>query len=163
MFLIACQFHAGSKRPVATTPFHCRFMVWLRCGVLCAIDALCLMRYNPLQANSLKQPHSKRRTILPRKSTQGIATRNASDAVSTKNGTGSREIGFGIIGCGVIGPWHAAAIARVQGARLVACADPNKERAQKCGRGYLDLLKQHDITKEAATARRSPIPVIKLS
>jgi predicted dehydrogenase len=89
---------------------------------------------------------------LPRKSTQGTATRNASHAAATKSGTGSREIGFGIIGCGVIGPWHAAAIARVQGARLVACADPNKERAQKCGRGYLDLLKQHDITKEGGNS-----------
>ncbi|MBV9864845.1 MAG: Gfo/Idh/MocA family oxidoreductase [Abitibacteriaceae bacterium] len=65
-----------------------------------------------------------------------------------KTPAAQREIGFAIVGCGVIGPWHAGAIARVAGARLVACADNNKERAQELARGYGDLLKKLDITKE---------------
>lgn len=40
------------------------------------------------------------------------------------------SLGFGIIGCGVIAPTHASAIARLPGARLVAVADPVAERAR---------------------------------
>jgi UDP-N-acetyl-2-amino-2-deoxyglucuronate dehydrogenase len=41
------------------------------------------------------------------------------------------KIGFGIVGCGVIGPTHAEAIAAVEMAKLVACCDivPEKARA----------------------------------
>ncbi len=63
------------------------------------------------------------------------------------NGDSNRDIGFAIVGCGVIGPWHAGAIARVEGARLVACVDVQKERAQKVARDYVDLLKKVGITK----------------
>ena len=38
---------------------------------------------------------------------------------------------FGILGCGVIGPHHARAIAGLDGAELVATADVNPERAEK--------------------------------
>ncbi len=38
--------------------------------------------------------------------------------------------GFGIIGCGVIAPFHAKAIAELPGARLVAVADAVPERAR---------------------------------
>ena len=34
-----------------------------------------------------------------------------------------KEIGFGIIGCGMISNWHAEAISKVQGARLAAVTD----------------------------------------
>lgn len=41
-------------------------------------------------------------------------------------------IGYGVIGCGVISPWHLGALTRhVQGARLVAVADVVPERAEK--------------------------------
>jgi len=42
-----------------------------------------------------------------------------------------RIYGFGIVGCGVIAPFHARAIADLQNARLVAVADPTPERARK--------------------------------
>jgi UDP-N-acetyl-2-amino-2-deoxyglucuronate dehydrogenase len=39
-------------------------------------------------------------------------------------------VGYGIIGCGVIAPWHAGSLRdHVQGARLVACCDEIPERA----------------------------------
>jgi len=41
-----------------------------------------------------------------------------------------REYGFGIIGCGVIAPFHAQAIADLPDARLVAVADEQPERAR---------------------------------
>src|SRR5260370_13793903 len=44
-----------------------------------------------------------------------------------------RTFGFGIIGCGVIAPFHARAIAEVPNARLVAVADVVPEAAQKRG------------------------------
>jgi len=40
-----------------------------------------------------------------------------------------KALGFGIVGCGVIAPWHANAIARVEGARLVAVCDVIPEKA----------------------------------
>jgi len=41
------------------------------------------------------------------------------------------EIGFGIIGCGAISPWHIEAIRVSRGGRLVAVADTDEARAQK--------------------------------
>jgi len=41
-----------------------------------------------------------------------------------------REFGFGIIGCGVIAPFHVRAIADLPDARLVAVADAEVERAR---------------------------------
>src|SRR5260370_38837798 len=42
-----------------------------------------------------------------------------------------REFGFGIIGCGVIAPFHVRAIADLPDARLVAVADAEVERARE--------------------------------
>lgn len=39
----------------------------------------------------------------------------------------SKEIGFGIIGCGTISNWHAGAISEIQGARLVGVTDVSKD------------------------------------
>lgn len=47
-----------------------------------------------------------------------------------------RKVGFGIIGCGNIGPVHAAAIAEVPGARLVACADVVAATAERLAAAY---------------------------
>ena len=38
---------------------------------------------------------------------------------------------FGIVGCGVIGPVHAEAIASLPDAQLVSVVDLNSEKAQK--------------------------------
>jgi predicted dehydrogenase len=46
------------------------------------------------------------------------------------------KIGFGIIGCGVIGPWHAGAIARVENATLVAVCDEIEDRAKNLAEKY---------------------------
>src|SRR5688572_26336938 len=40
-------------------------------------------------------------------------------------------MGFAIIGCGVIAPTHARAIRSIDGARLVACCDLERPRAEK--------------------------------
>lgn len=41
-------------------------------------------------------------------------------------------VGYGIIGCGVIAPWHAGSLTEhVKGARLLACCDEVPERAQE--------------------------------
>lgn len=45
-------------------------------------------------------------------------------------------VGFGIIGCGNIGPVHAAAIAEVKGAKLVGVADLNEKSAQALAGKY---------------------------
>lgn len=67
--------------------------------------------------------------------------------------TGS-EIGFGIIGCGVIAPTHRDAIAGAPGAKLVACCDIVEEKAKafaekvegvRAYRSLDDMLKQDDI------------------
>jgi UDP-N-acetyl-2-amino-2-deoxyglucuronate dehydrogenase len=44
-----------------------------------------------------------------------------------------RTFGFGIVGCGVIAPHHAMAIADLSNARLVAVVDENPERAAEAG------------------------------
>jgi len=46
------------------------------------------------------------------------------------------RLGFGIIGCGNIGPIHAEAISQVRGARLVAVADVVEENARKLAAQY---------------------------
>ncbi|NOZ63758.1 MAG: Gfo/Idh/MocA family oxidoreductase [Caldiserica bacterium] len=60
---------------------------------------------------------------------------------------------FGIIGCGVIGPWHADAIRAIPEAELVACADVVEEKARTMGEKYgidwhtdiNELLQREDI------------------
>ena len=42
-----------------------------------------------------------------------------------------KKLRFGIIGCGVIGPYHARAITSLPDAELVSVADLIPERAQK--------------------------------
>ena len=62
-------------------------------------------------------------------------------------------VGYGIIGCGNIGPIHAAAIAEVRGAKLVGVADVRLETAEKLAGqygaaafdNYKEMLKRPDI------------------
>jgi UDP-N-acetyl-2-amino-2-deoxyglucuronate dehydrogenase len=48
-----------------------------------------------------------------------------------KTSTKSSDIGFGIIGCGVIAPTHREAIKSAPGAKLVACCDIVLDKAKK--------------------------------
>jgi UDP-N-acetyl-2-amino-2-deoxyglucuronate dehydrogenase len=44
----------------------------------------------------------------------------------------NETVGYGIVGCGVIAPWHARSLKEhVQGARLLACCDEVPEKAQE--------------------------------
>ncbi len=62
-------------------------------------------------------------------------------------------VGYGIIGCGNIGPIHAASIAEVRGAKLVGVADVRLETAKKLANeygadafdDYKEMLKRDDI------------------
>ncbi len=69
------------------------------------------------------------------------------------------SLGFGIIGCGVIAPFHAKGIQSAKGAKLVAVADIIPEKAQRLAeeysteedgpvawyKDYQDLLRRDDI------------------
>ncbi len=64
-----------------------------------------------------------------------------------------KELGFGIVGCGVIAPTHAKALQGIAGAKLVACCDVVSEKAEKFAEefgcdAYTDLaemLKRDDL------------------
>jgi predicted dehydrogenase len=43
----------------------------------------------------------------------------------------TEKMGFGIVGCGVIGPWHRDAIQYLEEAELVACCDVDEARGRK--------------------------------
>src|SRR5215472_8205174 len=62
----------------------------------------------------------------------------------------ARVFGFGIVGCGVIAPMHARAIAELPNARLVAVADTVAERAERRGR---ELGVPHTAGVDALLAR----------
>lgn len=64
------------------------------------------------------------------------------------------RIRFGIVGCGVIAPWHARAISGTAEAELVACCDVIEERARKLAADfgepavyvdYSEMLSRDDI------------------
>jgi len=66
----------------------------------------------------------------------------------------SKIIGFGIIGCGVIAPFHTESIKKVDGAELVACCDIIEDKAEKLAekegidhwyKDYREMLKRSDI------------------
>lgn len=65
----------------------------------------------------------------------------------------SDDIRFGIIGCGVIAPWHVGAIEAARGARLVAVCDllPDKARdlagrnGTKVYQDYREMLRDPDV------------------
>lgn len=48
----------------------------------------------------------------------------------------SQALGFGILGCGVIAPTHAEAIAKTEGAKLVAVCDTDPAKARKIGERF---------------------------
>jgi len=64
------------------------------------------------------------------------------------------KVRFGVIGCGVIGPWHARAIAACDEAELVAVADINVEKAKALAeqhggipyhKDYHEMLRRDDL------------------
>lgn len=61
----------------------------------------------------------------------------------------SKSLRYGIIGCGVIGPWHAKSVNLAEGADLVAVCDVDAEKAEKFaaeygGKPYTDYIKLLD-------------------
>ena len=64
-----------------------------------------------------------------------------------------KELGFGVIGCGVITPWHIYGILHTKGAKLVAISDMVEERAKKLAQenkvswysDYRKMLEREDI------------------
>ena len=48
----------------------------------------------------------------------------------------AEKLRFGIVGCGVIGPFHAKAISSLPDAQLVAVADIEPEKARKLAEQY---------------------------
>jgi len=62
-----------------------------------------------------------------------------------------RTVRFGIIGCGVIGPWHAGALQRVKNARLVAVCDLVEEKARKMAAEFdaAPYLDYHEMLAQA--------------
>lgn len=56
-------------------------------------------------------------------------------------------ISYGIIGCGVIGPVHAHALAQIPQAKLIASCDINIERARKLASEYQAALVYDDYRK----------------
>ena len=65
----------------------------------------------------------------------------------------TETINFGVIGCGVIGPWHTGAIAAVPGLKLVAVCDIVEEKAKELAAkhgvdyhtDYHELLARDDL------------------
>lgn len=65
----------------------------------------------------------------------------------------NKELGFGVIGCGVITPWHIYGILHTKGAKLVAISDMVEERAKKLAqenkvnwyKDYHQMLEREDI------------------
>jgi predicted dehydrogenase len=65
------------------------------------------------------------------------------------------EMGFGIVGCGVIGPWHRDAVQYIDRARLVACCDIDEGKGRKMAeesegpvefyRDFNDLVRNPDV------------------
>lgn len=61
-----------------------------------------------------------------------------------------KTYGFGIIGCGVIAPFHARAIAELPNARLVAVADELADRARDLANDFgVDALDPQSLLKHA--------------
>jgi len=47
----------------------------------------------------------------------------------------NKKLGFGIVGCGVIAPWHISGIEAARGAKLIAVCDDEEKKAKKLGQG----------------------------
>ncbi len=61
------------------------------------------------------------------------------------------DLGFGIVGCGVIGPWHREAVNRSEGGRLVACCDIDESKGRKFAEesgGVALYGDYHDLVKD---------------
>jgi len=66
-------------------------------------------------------------------------------------GMTEERMGFGIVGCGVIGPWHRDAINEVDGARLVACCDIDEEKGRLFAResgGVTFYSDYHELARD---------------
>lgn len=75
-----------------------------------------------------------------------------------------KTVGFAIVGCGTIGPWHAAALARCPGGRLVACVDLIRERAQKTAQDYqAQVLKYQHVKVPAPKVYTTLPPALRLA
>lgn len=60
------------------------------------------------------------------------------------------EFGFGIVGCGVISSFHAEAIKRIKGTRLVACYDHRLENAERFASSHPGVTPYDDLDQMLA-------------
>src|SRR5574340_1773506 len=66
------------------------------------------------------------------------------------------KLRFGIVGCGVIGPVHAEAIASLPDAELISVVDINPEKAQKLAYTY----RVRAYTKLQDMLNKEPVDVV---
>jgi UDP-N-acetyl-2-amino-2-deoxyglucuronate dehydrogenase len=77
-----------------------------------------------------------------------IRSAKAGAAVSSLS---EEDLGFGVVGCGVIGPWHREAVNRSEGGRLVACCDIDEAKGRKFAEesgGVALYADYHDLVKD---------------
>ncbi len=60
------------------------------------------------------------------------------------------QFGFGIVGCGVIANFHAEAIKRMKGTKLVACFDHHPENAKRFAAANPGVTAYHDLDQMLA-------------
>lgn len=60
------------------------------------------------------------------------------------------HVGFGIVGCGMIANFHAEAIKRIKGTKLVACFDSRTESADAFGAANPGVTVYHDLDQMLA-------------
>ena len=60
------------------------------------------------------------------------------------------HVGFGIVGCGMIANFHAEAIKRMKGTKLVACFDSRPESANAFATANPGVTVYHDLDKMLA-------------
>ena len=81
---------------------------------------------------------------------------------ATKPEGPARRVGFGIVGCGRIGRWHAVSLQAVAGAELVGVSDlerrPREEFARKFGSRAFDTARPFSKRRRSRLSRSARRP-----